>query len=290
MKNVELVIEPDEIHGYMRRLWRTEEFKRSHDEGGFVSRVVDEFASLPRFFFEMSDTQNEPSHFSAWWGGIQKREYPNKAIHDLYYIHELTHAGTLIYVPGLEFSNFSRKMHDNELMASTRSELQAYFEMPTLRAQSFPHEIYADRFLKDEKMQARWKYEPQRIVDELALRRRNVMTSQNPQGVVEYWINKFAHQNDAWASIWSDRYDQVETAMVRLREECQEMGRRPAMERFMSWLTSPDITRGTDIPFPGEARAFAGVYWKNKELYAEQIKGPVAPGGTVPKDPAPGVM
>jgi hypothetical protein len=288
MKNIELVTEPDEIHGYMRKLWRTDEFRRSHDEGGFVHQIVDEFAGLPRFFFDISDPVNEPSHFSAWWSGIQKREYDNKAVHDLYYAHELTHAGTLIYMPGLEYNNFTRKMHDNELVASTRSEIQAYFEMPTLRAQSFPQEIFADRFLKDKKIQERWEYEPQRVTQELALRRRNVMmTSQAPNDVTEFWIHKFAYQNDGWASIWFDRYNEVETGMTQLRDDCRTMGRKPAMEKFMGWLTSPEVMQGTDTPFPDEAKAFAGIYWKNKRLYQaayeKSAQPAVAPAARTPE-------
>lgn len=272
MKNIECLSEKDDIHGYMEHIWRTPEFQRSHAERGFVFQVVEEFASLPRFFFDISDEKVEPSHFSSWWGGIQKRVYDNPAIQDLYYIHELSHAGTMIHLPGLEYKNFSNKMFENELLASVRSEIQVYFELPTLREKSFPHEIFADRFLQDPKTQDRWSYEPKHLVQELSLIRRNVMTSQTPRDLQEYWIHKYAYQNDAWASIWFDRYNQIETAMGTLRDKCRSIGRKKAQESFISWLTSPEITAGSDIPFPEEARAFAGVYWKNKRLYAEAQK------------------
>jgi hypothetical protein len=43
--------------------------------------------------------------------------------------------------------------------------------------------------------------------------------------------------------------------------------KKEAMNKFMTWLTSDKITKNTNIPFPDEARAFAGVYDLNKKLY-----------------------
>ena len=54
MKDPTILIEREDIHRYMRNLFRTEAFKKSYDEGGFVYDVVDKFADMPRFFFEMS--------------------------------------------------------------------------------------------------------------------------------------------------------------------------------------------------------------------------------------------
>lgn len=270
MKNITLLTESDEIHRYMRGLWKTEEFRQSHDNFGFVHKIVDEFAWLPRFFFDASDPQNETSHSSFWWGGIQRRDYDSDAIHDLYYIHELQHAAAQLYVPNLEFENFKQKMIDNELLASTTSEIRIYFELPSLRAKAFPYEIYADRFLNDLKLQARWRQEPDRLIEELKLMRRNVMNTQAPRDQSEYWIRKFSAQNDAWASVWVDRYDMVEQAMVRLRDDCATVGRAAGLKNLMGWLASPAVSHGTDTPFPDEAKAFAGIYWKNKAIYAEE--------------------
>lgn len=272
MKNITVLIERDDIHKGVRALWRTPQFRDSHDNKGYIFNVVDRYAAMPRFFFEMSDPYNEKAHFSAWWGGIPHRSYDNGAVHDLYWLHEMVHAGEMPYVAGLEFPNFKQKMIDNELTASVRSEIQAYFEMPGLRDCSFPHDVFADRFLRDPKWHERWKREPRGVVEALMFHRRNVMTGgHNSKDPVEYWIAKFAHQNDAWAAIWSFRYDEVESAMARLREECHAIDRGPAMKNFMDWLQSPEITRGTDTPFPAEAKAFAGVYWLNRGAYDEAV-------------------
>ena len=146
MKKPEILVEAQDIHDYMRKLWRSDLFQQSHDNGGLVHQAVEQFAALPRFFFWPSSDDENP-HFSAWWGGIQMRDYDNPVIHDLYYFHEIWHAGTMAYMAGMEFENFARKMIDNELEASVMSEMAIYCEMPELRKQAFPYEIFVDRFL-----------------------------------------------------------------------------------------------------------------------------------------------
>ena len=67
--------------------------------------------------------------------------------------------------------------------------------------------------------------------------------------------------------------NEVEKAMWRLRLESHDsnIGRAQAMKNFMDWLTSDEVTKGTRIPFPNEAAAFADIYWKNKKLYADEV-------------------
>jgi hypothetical protein len=113
------------------------------------------------------------------------------------------------------------------------------------------------------------------------------MLSQTPKDMAEYWIHKFASQNEAWASVWSHRYDEVEAAMAQLRDDCRTMGRKEAMDKFMAWLQSPEIAEGTDIPFHREAVAFAGVYWQNKAEYEASVKKQVAVIKSLPPKPQP---
>ncbi len=286
--SLHILTERNEIHAYVRKLWKTEAFRQSHDQHGFVFQVVEDYAALPRFTFEASDPELETAHFTTWMSGIQRRTYDNDVIHDLYYLHEMKHAGAMTYVAGLEFDNFKRKMQDNELEASVCSEIHVYFELPGLRQSSFPYDIYADRYLKDPAIQARWVQDPDRLMEELKLRRRNVMTSQSPADKTEYWIRKFSFQNEAWANIWSHRYNQVEEAMVRMRTKVEAGDRAGAIRDHLAWLASDEITKGTDIPFPGEAKAMAGIYWLNKSIYAEEFqKSAAAPAATIAPAPAP---
>tara|TARA_R110002124_G_scaffold64985_2_gene177199 strand:- start:1831 stop:2727 length:897 start_codon:yes stop_codon:yes gene_type:complete len=276
MKNLEVVTQADEIHAYCQKLWRTDAFKKSYDTGGLVFEVVDKLASLPRYFYERSDDRLETGHFTSWWGGIQLRpnDYKQDGVHDVYYLHEMYHAATMPCCPDLIYGAFLQKLGNNESDASVCSEISAYFEMPELRKETFGFEIYADRFLKDPTYQALWQNNRREFEEMMIIKRRNVMHSTyQPQDMPEKWINLFSSQNKESGTVWTDSYNKIETAMWQLRVESidSNIGRDQAMKNFMTWLTSDEITNGTDIPFPKEAEVFADIYWRNKKLYAQEV-------------------
>lgn len=263
--------EPEDTHIYVRSLLKTEEMQKSYDNGGFVYQVVQKFAAKPSFFFRASDEILERAHFSAWWGGVQLRDYDNPYIHDLYILHEIIHAGTLVYSDDLTFQAFCKKMWDNELDASVLSEIAVYFLIPGLRDKSFPHDIYADRFLNDPYWQALWQNAPDRAFQQMRLLRHNIMTTDYSalhEDLTEVWINRFSRQNEVWANIWVHRYREVEKTMSRLQLMADQGRRQEALDAHIGWLLSEDVTpKGTDIPFPSEAEVFAGTYWMNKKYY-----------------------
>lgn len=80
--SLRLLVEADEIHGYVDALWSDGPIRRSHREGGLVHRIVDRFARLPRLFYEPSDPYCEWTQFSAWWGAILLCDYDNPIIRD----------------------------------------------------------------------------------------------------------------------------------------------------------------------------------------------------------------
>jgi hypothetical protein len=281
MKDIQILVEKQEIHDFMKNLWRSDLFKKSYEERGLVYQAVEQFSHLPRFFFRPSDDVENP-HFSAWWGGIQRREYDQDAVHDLYYLHEIWHAGTMVYGQALVFENFARKMFENELEASVLSEMIIYYEMPDLRKQTFPYETFVDRFLfpqgfenpPDPAELESCRRNPTLTQKRLALARRNVMMAQSPnlEDDVEFWIQKFTHQNESWAHIWYARYNMMEHAMLQLIKDYKTMGRKDAMDKFMAWLTSDEVAQGTAIPFPDEAHAFYGMYALNKKIYKKTFE------------------
>ena len=276
MKNLEILVEPDEIHAFCRKLWRTDDFRQSHDDGGLVFDVIDKLASLPRFFYERSDDRLETGHFTSWWGGVQLRpnDYPKDGVHDLYYLHEMYHAATMPTIPNdLTRSAWGRKLNDNESDASVCSEIAAYFAMPGLRAKTFDFEIYADRFLKDDYYHSLWRNNRREFEETMILHRRNVMSADYvPKDMPEKWIHLFASQNKESSPIWTKSYQTIESKLSTLRRECYDskIGRKQAMQNFMDWLLSDEITKGTDIPFPEEAKTFADIYWRNKKLYTAE--------------------
>lgn len=270
MRDIVLMSDSATAHRFLRDLWRTDRFRRSHDDpNGFVNRAVESFARVPAFFFELSDASSELPHFSTWWGGIQLREqhYENAAIHDLYYLHEIYHRGAMPYATGLNFQSFQMKMTRNELEASVCSEIAVYFALPGLRSLSFPHPIYADRFLADGACHAAWAEDPDRLTEKFRVLRYSVMQTQEPRDDAEFWIRQYAQQNDAWASVWVHRYDEIEAAMVWLESECRAGRRGASLERHIEWLLSFEVAEGGDIPFPEQARAFSGLYWLNKKEF-----------------------
>jgi hypothetical protein len=285
----------DEMHRYVRSLWRTDLFRQSHDNGGLAHQIVDKLATWPRYFFERTDDRRETALFTAWWGGIQLRphDYDNDYIHDLYLLHEMCHAGTMPCRPGLLYDSFMQKSLDNEAGASVISEIAAYFAIPGLREKAFGFEIYADRFLSNPVYQTLWGNNRAEFIEGMIIQRRDVMhPDYKPADLPEKWIHLFAEQNRQACAVWKDCYDRIEQAMWKLRVECTDSktGRAQAMKNFMAWLTSPAISRD-GVPFYAEAGAFADIYWRNKTEYKKEVErdnsSPAAAPPPVPAVPRP---
>jgi hypothetical protein len=71
--------------------------------------------------------------------------------------------------------------------------------------------------------------------------------------------------------VWSERHQQVDTAMIRLREDCRTAGRQEAAARYLEWLLSPEVTRGGDIPFDYEAKRFRATFDALLQSYDEAM-------------------
>ncbi len=274
MKNIIPLTEPAEIHQFILNRWKTDMFRESHRDGGFVYRAVERFAWLPRVFAEMSNDHLERAHFSTWWNVIMLRDdYDNPYIHDLYLIHEIYHAAHMPYVPNIGKTAFNDKMQRNELEASTMSEIAIYFDMPGLRELSFPHPIYADRFLNDPNMRALWGANKDVAVETIRSIRRDVMVSkpEHLMDITEQWIRRFDEQNTAYSITWTDRYREVEQHMSDF-QILAATDRPAALTAHLTWL---DERAGEDpddhVPFRQEAELFAAFYWANKEKYSKAM-------------------
>lgn len=282
MKNVEVFYTPEELRTRLAGMWKTDLFKaEAADPNSFIGKIIERAAHYPTFMYDISDVpadakqdnhKLEWAHFYAWMGGVAKRTYDNPAINDLALLHELYHKGFMTHGENLSFEAFRRKQWDNELEASVTSELEIYFRNPEFRALSFKQEIFADRFLHDPQFMQRWNNDPVRTREFIRERRRDAMHQPDPNDQVQYWIHNFAKQNEAWALTWSHRYDMVETAVSAMHRAIDQGGDpKEAMDRYMAWLTSPEITKGTDVPFIDEARAFHATFRLNQEFYQEAI-------------------
>jgi len=274
MKNVRAIASKDAIHEFVLSQWKTDMFRDSHQSGGFIWRAVERFAWLPRIFAEMSNDHLERAHFSTWWGVIMLRDdYTNPVIHDLYLLHEFYHSAHMPYVPNIGKAAFDDKMQRNELEASSMSEITIYFEMPELRANSFPHPIYADRFLDDVDMKALWATNKDVAVETIRSIRRDVMVSkpEHLMDITEQWIRRFAEQNAIYSITWSDRYVEVENHMSNF-QMATAVSREEALAHHLNWITTEAAKDPVDnVPFRQEAELFATFYWANKEKYAKAM-------------------
>ena len=215
MRDLELLITANQIHDYLRSAWKTDTFRASHDRHEFVYEAVEAFAKLPRIFAKASNPHLENSHFSTWWNVITLREYDNPAIHDLYILHEIFHAAHMPYVVGIGMEAFHEKMQRNELEASVHSEIEVYLAEPMFRSDTFPHPIYADRFIASPSWVRFYEMNKPVALETIRTIRRDVMVSKPIAAMddMEMWIRRFADQNHQFNDVWAARYQEIETRM-----------------------------------------------------------------------------
>lgn len=282
--SMKLLVERREIHEFMRGLWTPDgPIAKSHDEGGYVWDIVDQFADLPRIFAQASDLHNEWTHYSPYWGVTLFADYENTHIRDLRYIHEIYHGATQPYQPeGLRnLATLEMKNFDNEADASTVSELEIYLALPELRALSFPHPILIDRILfpggnfskPDEGLIQRWKERPGEVFRDLKYTRASVVLAKDNEvdmddPVIE-WLRRYPEQKHNWLDIWSERYGEVEDAMLRLRNNVRTIGRQAALDAHLAWLKS---VSDKGIPFYKEAVTFRKSYDRLIEAYNQKMR------------------
>lgn len=281
--SIELLVEPADIHDFVMGLWSDGPIRRSHASGGSVKRLIDRFARLPRYFFRASDRGLEWTHFSTWWGGILLCDYDSPAIRDLRYLHEIHHAANLAYIPNGNVPTFEAKAFRNEREASTATEMAVYLEFPELRPLTFDHPIFMDRFLfpegdfsrPDPRLLERWRSERDIVFQELMYERTRAILADeadvDPDDPQIVWLRRYGEQGANWVKVWSRRFQRVEDAMIRLREDGARLGRGDAARRHLDWLLSPEIAEGTEIPFRSEAAEFRASFDALIEVYDEAM-------------------
>lgn len=282
MKNIQALLDKDEIHSYIRNLWRTDIFRDSHDdsEDGYIHKLVDLLAERPVLFFEMNDPSIEWSQFTTWMGAYALRPgYENDTVHDLYYLHEFMHGATMGYDGDLSFVQWHRKMCENEMQASVHSEAHVYFQLEGLREQSFDFEIWVDRYLAVDATLATNIDEAAMLVSDdkttraqfhlLSVRRKEVMKSPDPFDFLEMQIHYYAMQNMQWSNIWKNSYREVEAHMESYLEEAKK-DPESAVANHIDWFQKI-VGIGHVTPYQEEAKAFAEIVKANKARQGNEI-------------------
>ena len=263
MRDVIALVTPEEIHEFFRALWRTPEFQESHAGRGYVFRWIERLAEYPRLVGELTEPRIERAHFSPWWNVLGRRTYENAAIHDLFYLHEIAHMAMLVYEETMSWEAWAAKMADNEMLASLESETLVYLAMPSLRAKSFPQEIWADRFLAEQAEGGGMRDAAVRAAHRSFMLMERYRARRVPDDDLERRISTFQEENEAWALIWRQSYHEVERVMRTFRGMAQS-DRAAATQWLLDWHESA-ARPGGGIPFRVEAEQFSDVYWRSRQ-------------------------
>jgi hypothetical protein len=258
VRELHATVAPAQIDAAVRAAWKTDTFRRSHDEpGGYVRGVCDALAALPRLWCELDEPSIERSHFLAWMNVIPHRsEYDNPAISDLYYLHEYLHVISMRHAPDADRARWADKIWTNERDASLGSEVVVYFELPDLRAQTFGFEIWADRYLRDPAIVALHRDDPERFHRLFVTQRERAMTQPAAGDLNEALIASYHRLNVDWADVWADRYLDVETQLAAFSAMAADAP-TAAVDQLAAWLLEE---QGDGVcPFEDEAREFAAI-------------------------------
>lgn len=255
-------------YNYILSLIQTDEVKNSpYAQQHFLQAA----RRLP-IFFTMDHPKIEWAHFTSYMGCIALREYDNPAISDLYYLHELVHSGTLMYKPEVDFYSWRTNTLRNELYASLISEAYVYFEVEGLRGKSFEHEIWVDRFLKEENWVKYYQKDPEAAQERLRSERKLISKNPNPFDFIEQQIAGYFHQNMEWAEIWRKIRVEIDEHMSAF------VSGKITVQQHAEWViskrdqTSPWGPPDQDnIPFFNEACLFYSFYDKRKKTLSNEL-------------------
>ena len=117
-----------------------------------------------------------------------------------------------------------------------------------------------------------------------------IYNSEHPERkpLIEF-ADGFNDQNRAWKRIWSgegSRFNEIENKLSALIKAVdQDRGdpfkttTRLEFKKYIEWLTSPEVTQGTDIPFYREAYDFRDAYLKRSTKYTQVVEKSRQPSG-----------
>lgn len=270
MKNFLILQTPEQVFNYVGNLWRSKLFKDSHyNENGYINKIATDFAKTPRIFFDMHEETMEMVHFSSWFHAIQHRyHYTNDILHDLYFHHEFFHINTMTYKNNFSFTEWKKKMDNNEFWASLESEVLIYFYMPELREQSFKNELWVDRFLQDSyynDLQGKYFQNEDDIGKKLKSRIAYFRDECqfNPRDEIEKQISDYTTSSNEWAKIWSvdNAWQNVEQEMVYYLELAKN-NPEVAVKHHLNWLNDLQQKDSHNIAFGTQAREYSLVHRK----------------------------
>ena len=277
MKNLQILESRDDVTVFAGSIWRTLMFRELHEQqGSYLQRIIDLFADKPRIYYDMDDPALERNHFTVWMNAIQIREpYQNPYLEDMYNLHEMQHLNTMIYNARSNLFEWSTRSLVNELDATIETEVVIYFAIPGLREKTFPFEIWADRFLKNEQLLSDeyddnhrfFARDPKGFREALMKRRWRIRHQPTPGDRIEEMISGYVQRNDAWDEIWVDVFPEIDQHMEEFEADCSS-DRAKAIHAHAHWLL---YKKGSGIcPYQKQAEEYVKVAEHFKQKFAEQ--------------------
>lgn len=277
MKNLKILESREDVTEHVGSLWKTDAFKvLHHQRGSYVQRMVDVFADKPRIYYDMDDPELERNHFTVWMNAIQNRDgYDNSYLEDMYNIHEIHHINTMVFDARSDFFAWANRSLVNELEATIETEVAIYFAIPELRVNTFPFEIWADRFLNNKELLSDefddnhrfFERDPKGFRAALMKRRWKIRHHPAKGDNIEEMISGYVQRNDAWDEIWVDVFPEIDGRMEEFTRECQT-DRSKAIQAHAHWL---QYKKGVGIcPYQKQAEEYVRVAKAFKEKFASQ--------------------
>jgi hypothetical protein len=244
MKNFRCLETKQERVEFINSLFLSQEIQSNINKVPELIQLVEDFVKYPRFIAEYSNQEFEHAHFYSWFNILILRDYDNKVIQDLYYIHELKHITTLAYDSQMKFDEWKNKMIQNELEAALLSEVQIYSLIPDLRAKTFSYPIWADELSEDVKN------------DFALLKEARLVAMKTPKTEVEKTLFRYNMSNDSWAEVWRVNYQKVEKTLEQFYKD----------ENIKKFILNFAIESDKEqIIFEDEAKKFTEAYLRLKK-------------------------
>lgn len=202
----------NERNEFFDGLWSTDLFKALvKSKHPVISMIRENYIKYPRYYYNMQNRDQERAAFTSWYNVLSLKNYENKYIQDLYYFHELMHISTMTYESHLDFTSWSLKMRNNEILASMNSEVFIYFYSPEYRKHTFKEEIWADRFLNNPYYLNLGKTNLTQLAIELTAKRTEAYDK--PKDPVEDILSYFRKFSHLYYDVWKDHYKELESVL-----------------------------------------------------------------------------
>jgi hypothetical protein len=266
-------IQGEALEDFWSSVWRSDQGKAWAAGGSEQAAWLKErLGQRPFFVCDPWEPDLQRRHFSQMWGQVFTRVYSNPALEDLYWIHELTHWATADLRPSASFEDWRGKWDLNELRASCASEILAHGDMPGILRVALARDPWAARFgeLGGSNPEDPSTWTPasrEAFATRLAIRD----GLRAPSCEDESWFAGFKAANERWASLWSEKWRDVDEGLraygealatgdpslaKRALEEAGSLGLRPALpyaEQARSFMELDGNKLAPEAPFKAKS-------------------------------------